>query len=136
MQTSRAELERAERDLLRLKMSPDAPALDVLDVPVGPGREERLHAVRAGDKSKPPMVLMHGYGAGLGFYYRNMDFLARNFNVHAVDWLGWGGSGRPSDPLMIKVKVTLCYQCIIYIIPSLVYRGKQELPYLYIYIHF
>ncbi|KAF6266374.1 Alpha/Beta hydrolase protein [Scenedesmus sp. NREL 46B-D3] len=43
----------------------------------------------------PAMVLMPGYGAGTGFFFRNLDGLARVFNVFAVDWLGTGLSGRP-----------------------------------------
>ncbi|THV05495.1 alpha/beta-hydrolase [Dendrothele bispora CBS 962.96] len=47
----------------------------------------------------PPAVLLHGYGAGLGFYFRNFLPLAqwagrRGTNVYAVDWLGMGRSAR------------------------------------------
>jgi pimeloyl-ACP methyl ester carboxylesterase len=58
------------------------------------------------------IVLAHGFGSGLGFFYRNIDELlhpstSRNNNnnnnqsslaatkVVAVDWLGMGGSDRP-----------------------------------------
>lgn len=57
--------------------------------------------------SPPPAVLLHGYGAGLGFYFRNFDALSswadrRKSSVHAVDWLGMGRSSRV--PFSIKAK--------------------------------
>jgi cardiolipin-specific phospholipase len=47
----------------------------------------------------PPAVLLHGYGAGLGFFFRNFPALARwagmrGTSVYAVDWLGMGRSAR------------------------------------------
>ncbi|KIK99999.1 hypothetical protein PAXRUDRAFT_822095 [Paxillus rubicundulus Ve08.2h10] len=53
----------------------------------------------------PPAVLLHGYGAGLGFFFRNFPALAkwagnRGTNVYAVDWLGMGRSARV--PFRIK----------------------------------
>uniref|UniRef100_A0A0W0FCF9 AB hydrolase-1 domain-containing protein n=1 Tax=Moniliophthora roreri TaxID=221103 RepID=A0A0W0FCF9_MONRR len=49
----------------------------------------------------PPAVLLHGYGAGLGFFFKNFHALAdwagrRGTNVYAVDWLGMGRSARVS----------------------------------------
>ncbi|KAH9606036.1 hypothetical protein KSS87_006673 [Heliosperma pusillum] len=43
----------------------------------------------------PTMVMVHGYGASQGFFFRNFDALARRFRVIAIDQLGWGGSSRP-----------------------------------------
>ncbi|KAF9452215.1 alpha/beta-hydrolase, partial [Macrolepiota fuliginosa MF-IS2] len=49
--------------------------------------------------SVPPTVLLHGYGAGLGFYFRNFPALAnwagrRGTSIYAIDWLGMGRSAR------------------------------------------
>ncbi len=41
------------------------------DVPVGPGKEAYLHTLTGGPQdATPPVVMMPGYGAGVGFYYR------------------------------------------------------------------
>lgn len=47
------------------------------------------------DDSSPTIVMVHGYGASQGFFFRNFDALARRFRVIAIDQLGWGGSSRP-----------------------------------------
>uniref|UniRef100_A0A7C8YAU6 AB hydrolase-1 domain-containing protein n=2 Tax=Opuntia streptacantha TaxID=393608 RepID=A0A7C8YAU6_OPUST len=36
----------------------------------------------------PTIVLVHGYGASLGFFFRNFDALAKHFRVIAIDQLG------------------------------------------------
>ncbi|XP_057469850.1 probable 1-acylglycerol-3-phosphate O-acyltransferase [Actinidia eriantha] len=42
----------------------------------------------------PTLVMVHGYGASQGFFFRNFDALAKHFRVIAIDQLGWGGSSR------------------------------------------
>jgi cardiolipin-specific phospholipase len=59
------------------------------------------------DDAPPPAVLLHGYGAGLGFFFRNFPALARwagmrGTSVYAVDWLGMGRSARV--PFRIRAK--------------------------------
>ncbi|KAJ7499167.1 alpha/beta-hydrolase [Mycena latifolia] len=53
----------------------------------------------------PPLVLLPGYGAGIGFFFANLMTLAtwaghRGTSVYAVDWLGMGRSARV--PFVIK----------------------------------
>ncbi|KAJ7086640.1 Alpha/Beta hydrolase protein [Mycena epipterygia] len=53
----------------------------------------------------PPLVLLPGYGAGIGFFFANFMALAqwaghRGSSVYAVDWLGMGRSARV--PFTIK----------------------------------
>ncbi|KAK1632371.1 hypothetical protein QYE76_006686 [Lolium multiflorum] len=43
----------------------------------------------------PTLVLVHGFGASQGLFFRNFDALAKRFRVIAIDQLGWGGSSRP-----------------------------------------
>ncbi|KII95868.1 hypothetical protein PLICRDRAFT_170467 [Plicaturopsis crispa FD-325 SS-3] len=55
----------------------------------------------------PPAVVLHGYGAGLGFFFQNFPALAqwagkRGSAMYALDWLGMGRSARV--PFSIKAK--------------------------------
>lgn len=55
----------------------------------------------------PPTVILHGYGAGLGFFFQNFPALAkwagrRGADVYALDWLGMGRSARV--PFTVKAK--------------------------------
>ncbi|KAL7469764.1 hypothetical protein ACHAXS_010019 [Conticribra weissflogii] len=52
----------------------------------------------AGLQSKPTVILAHGFGSGLGFFYSNIDSLLNSGKISrvvCVDWLGMGGSARP-----------------------------------------
>ncbi|XVE94608.1 hypothetical protein REPUB_Repub02eG0023100 [Reevesia pubescens] len=46
-------------------------------------------------EGSPTLVMVHGYGASQGFFFKNFDYLANRFKVIAIDQLGWGGSSRP-----------------------------------------
>lgn len=64
-----------------------------------------LHMIEVGtptpkaERSKDEMsiVLVHGYGAGSAFFFRNIRALAEipNSRLYALDWLGMGCSSRP-----------------------------------------
>lgn len=60
------------------------------------------------DKNKvnpSTIVLTHGYGSGLGFFYPNLDALSQVYDrVIAVDWLGMGGSSRLPNTSAVKMK--------------------------------
>ncbi|KAJ3183660.1 hypothetical protein HDU85_002089 [Gaertneriomyces sp. JEL0708] len=51
---------------------------------------------------KDVLVMCHGYGAGLGFFYRNYaglsQSLSHDYRIYALDWLGMANSSRPSFP--------------------------------------
>lgn len=63
---------------------------------IGEGKQQFMHTISAGDEASPPMVVLPGYGAGSGFYFRNIDGLAQRFRLHCVDLLGTGMSGAQS----------------------------------------
>lgn len=50
-----------------------------------------------GESTDDTLVMLHGYGAGLGFYYKNFEALSRSkgWKLYALDWLGMGNSTRP-----------------------------------------
>jgi len=55
----------------------------------------------------PPAVVLHGYGAGIGFFFPNYPSLAtwaghRGTDIYALDWLGMGRSARV--PFHVKAK--------------------------------
>eukprot|EP00879_Flechtneria_rotunda_P006913 GHRR01007260.1.p1 GENE.GHRR01007260.1~~GHRR01007260.1.p1 ORF type:complete len:413 (+),score=123.85 GHRR01007260.1:218-1456(+) len=90
--TSKQEAIQSERGILNLLRS----KWEVEDVPVAPKPDHYVHVTKGGKEDGPALVLMPGYGAGTGFFYRNLDGLSRAFKVYAVDWLGTGLSGRPA----------------------------------------
>ncbi|KAI9008195.1 Alpha/Beta hydrolase protein [Gaertneriomyces semiglobifer] len=51
---------------------------------------------------KNVLVMCHGYGAGLGFFYRNYaglsQSLSHDYRIYALDWLGMANSSRPAFP--------------------------------------
>jgi pimeloyl-ACP methyl ester carboxylesterase len=48
-----------------------------------------------GDPLKPPLLLIHGFGASLYHWRYNLPSLAKDYHVFAIDMLGFGGSSKP-----------------------------------------
>lgn len=59
---------------------------------------------RVGETPENNLVILHGYGAGLGFFYKNFEGLSRmqGWQLYALDLLGMGRSSRP--PFKIRSK--------------------------------
>jgi cardiolipin-specific phospholipase len=59
---------------------------------------------RVGEEVEENLVLLHGYGAGLGFFYKNFEGLSRvkGWKLYALDMLGMGRSSRP--PFRVHAK--------------------------------
>jgi pimeloyl-ACP methyl ester carboxylesterase len=48
-----------------------------------------------GDYSKPPLLLIHGFGASAYHFRHNIPDLAKDYHVYAFDMLGFGLSSKP-----------------------------------------
>eukprot|EP00794_Sanderia_malayensis_P019225 gene19225-21152_t len=47
------------------------------------------------EKTRTPLVLVHGFGSGTGLWAMNLDELSKRQSVYAFDVLGFGRSSRP-----------------------------------------
>ncbi|KAL8736065.1 MAG: hypothetical protein Q9181_002579 [Wetmoreana brouardii] len=71
----------------------------------GKGRALNEFSVeRLGEAQDQNLVMLHGYGAGLGFFYKNFEGLSRvpGWKLYALDLLGMGRSSRP--PFRVHAK--------------------------------
>ncbi|KAK4125905.1 alpha/beta-hydrolase [Parathielavia appendiculata] len=59
---------------------------------------------RVGEQADDTLVMLHGYGAGLGFFYKNFEPLSRapGWKLYALDMLGYGNSTRPNFRIHAK----------------------------------
>lgn len=63
-------------------------------------REQSVYYVRAGKRhpQRPPLLLIHGFGASTDHWRKNISDLSNNFEVWAIDLLGFGRSAKSSVP--------------------------------------
>jgi len=71
------------------------------------GKDRALNELaieRVGEQVDDTLVMLHGYGAGLGFFYKNFEPLSRakGWKVYALDMLGMGNSSRPAFKIKAK----------------------------------
>ncbi|KAL3288213.1 hypothetical protein HHI36_002662 [Cryptolaemus montrouzieri] len=68
-----------------------------LPVKLKSGAEEKIWTIALNTESTNiPLVMVHGFAAGIGFWCRNLDALSRDRPVYAMDLLGFGRSSRPT----------------------------------------
>ncbi len=60
-------------------------------------RDQAIHYVRAGaaPEERPPLLLIHGFGASTDHWRKNIEGLSQEFEVWAIDLLGFGRSSKP-----------------------------------------
>jgi cardiolipin-specific phospholipase len=58
----------------------------------------------SGSENNKDIVVIHGYGAGLGLFFQNFDAWSSlpNCTMHALDLLGFGNSARPKFKIQTK----------------------------------
>ncbi|KAK4100236.1 alpha/beta-hydrolase [Parathielavia hyrcaniae] len=71
------------------------------------GKDRALNELaieRVGEQADDTLVMLHGYGAGLGFFYKNFEPLSRaqGWKLYALDMLGYGNSARPNFRIHAK----------------------------------
>jgi pimeloyl-ACP methyl ester carboxylesterase len=55
-----------------------------------------IYYVKAGENSqRPPLLLVHGFGASSDHWRKNISELSTDFEVYAIDLLGYGRSAKP-----------------------------------------
>ncbi len=60
-------------------------------------REQKIYFVKAGNNSqRPPLLLIHGFGASTDHWRKNISELSQDFEVYAIDLLGFGRSQKPA----------------------------------------
>ncbi|HEY9876111.1 MAG TPA: alpha/beta fold hydrolase, partial [Candidatus Obscuribacterales bacterium] len=77
------------------------PTQEVATAPI-PGtywqwRGQSIYYVRAGERQpgRPPLLLIHGFGASTDHWRKNISGLCEDFEVWAIDLLGFGRSAKP-----------------------------------------
>jgi cardiolipin-specific phospholipase len=80
-------------------------------VPIDVGRSEHfVNTIRLNSETgaEKHIVIAHGYGAGLGFFFKNLGALQQTgAKIHAVDWLGMANSSRPILPYLKKKRLSI-----------------------------
>jgi pimeloyl-ACP methyl ester carboxylesterase len=56
-----------------------------------------------------PVLLLHGFGASIGHWQNNLEFLATDRTVYGLDLVGWGGSRKPNIIYNIDLWVDQVY---------------------------
>ena len=65
-----------------------------------------LSIERSGEETEETLVMVHGYGAGLCFFYKNFEPMSRipGLKLYALDMLGMGNSSRPPFKIHAKTR--------------------------------
>ncbi|KAJ8004853.1 hypothetical protein DPEC_G00140620 [Dallia pectoralis] len=82
-------------------------------VPISGGNMLWTITLNGSVKDKTPLVLLHGFGGGVGLWALNLDTLAQQRPVYAFDLLGFGQSSRPqfsSDALEAEFQFVDCIE--------------------------
>ncbi|KAI9316780.1 Alpha/Beta hydrolase protein [Dichotomocladium elegans] len=86
--------------------APFAPSEELFELHPENSLDTLHNDLKASDSDTKSLVMCHGYGAGLGFFYRNYYALGQmpGWRVFALDWIGMGRSSRPKWTITRKNK--------------------------------
>jgi pimeloyl-ACP methyl ester carboxylesterase len=60
-------------------------------------RDRQIYYVKSGENAElPPLLLVHGFGASTDHWRKNIAELSKEFEVWAIDLLGFGRSAKPN----------------------------------------
>ncbi len=61
-------------------------------------RGAKIYYVQAGEThlNRPPLLLIHGFGASTDHWRKNISELSQEFQVYAIDLLGFGRAAKPA----------------------------------------
>ena len=65
---------------------------------IGDGNRIWSVEINTENKSRSPLVMVHGFGSGAGLWAMNYDDISKTQPLYAFDVLGFGRSSRPSFP--------------------------------------
>ncbi len=68
-----------------------------------------IRAQQPGFADQPPLILLHGFGASIGHWQRNLDAFSQRHTVYALDLLGYGASEKAVAPYAIALWMELVY---------------------------
>lgn len=75
------------------------PAITTASIPgiIWQWRGQSIYYIRAGETQpqRPPLLLIHGFGASCDHWRKNIAELSKDFEVWAIDLLGFGRSAKP-----------------------------------------
>ncbi len=74
-----------------------APSVASIPGHVWKWRDQSVYYVRSGERrNRPPLLLIHGFGASTDHWRKNVAGLSSEFEVWAIDLLGFGRSAKPN----------------------------------------
>jgi len=81
-------------------IAPDIHAVPSLPGQFWPWQGHDIYYVKAGQgySDRPPLLLVHGFGASTDHWRKNIYELQTEFEVWAIDLLGFGRSAKPDQP--------------------------------------
>ena len=62
----------------------------IKDIPISSIQNDSIHSISISTGSKVPLILIPGYGASGGLYYKLMKKLSLGYDLYVVDMRGMG----------------------------------------------